>query len=139
MVEQVPVADGKFESLPLNLCHQPRRKSYGLHNILMRKQGGHWRRVIANSLLDTPAELPRWRWVDDEWPELWHRLRTSPIRDGMYLLVRNSFATMRDLWRSERAFMPAMAIATPLHHFLIGLALIRLRRERALPSAKSAR
>jgi hypothetical protein len=47
MVEQVPIADDKYQPLEMILHHQPLRKSYGLHNILLRKQAYHWRAVIA--------------------------------------------------------------------------------------------
>ena len=128
MVEQVPVPDGKFVALPLRLCHEPRRKSYGMRNILWRKQGGLWRRVIAESLLRTPEALPSWRWEGRPWPILWERLRTRPVRAGLYFFVRGFISTLRDQWRFERTFMPAMAAATPLHHLMIALLLRRLRK-----------
>jgi hypothetical protein len=131
MVEQTPIADDHYEFLPLILRHEPRRKSHGLANILLRKQGRFWRTVIAQSLLYRPQDLPHWRWKDNPWPDFWVRLRQHPIRAGTYFLLRNTAATLRQQWRSECKLMPLIAVATPLHHFLIGLQLFQLRRNRA--------
>src|SRR5580700_1779934 len=49
MVEQVPIPDTRWEPLDLVLHHQPKGKSYGVRNILVRRQAYHWRRVIAQS------------------------------------------------------------------------------------------
>lgn len=133
MVEQVPIADDHFEALPLTLCHEPSRKSYGLRNILVRRQGAYWRFVIARSLLRTPLELPRWRWNSDQWPTGWARLRMHPIVYGFYSFVRGTLSTIRDQWRTEGRIMPIMASACPLHHFLIGL---RLQKERQVRDVK---
>lgn len=127
MVEQVPEPDNRWEALPLTLRHEPRRKSYGLRNVLWRRQGSHWRRVIAESLLHEPSDLPRWRWGDKPWPHFWQRLRDHPLRAGSYFLLRNTAGALIDLWRTERKLMPAMALATPLHHFLLALSLWRMR------------
>lgn len=128
MAEQVPLPDDRWKAIPLELCHQPRRKSYGLRNILVRQQGAHWRRVIARSLMGRPSDLPRWRWRDEEWPYFWRRLRENPVQAGSYFLLRNFVSTLIDVWRTEGRLMPAMALATPLHHFLLALKFNRLRR-----------
>ncbi|HEY1582733.1 MAG TPA: hypothetical protein VGF73_06515 [Chthoniobacterales bacterium] len=129
MVEQVPLPDNKWQALPLTLCHQPHRKSYGLHNVLIRPQGRQWRRVIAESLLGQPSDLPRWRWGDETWPYFWQRLRAQPVRAGAYFLARNFVGATIHLWQTERRIRPAMALATPLHHFLLALKLRRLRQK----------
>lgn len=133
MVEQVPLPDDDWEALPLKLCHRPRRKSYGLGNILFRRQGSEWRRVIAESLLRTPSQLSRWRWSDEGWPYFWQSLREAPVKAGFYFLARNSILAVRDIWKAEGRFKPAMAFATPLHHLLLALRLRRLQRERIKP------
>jgi len=133
MVEQVPIPDGRWESLDLQLCHQPMRKSYGLANILWRKQGYHWRRVISESLLGSPRELTRWRWNHEEWPPFWKKLRERPICAGLYFFLYGLASTLRDQWRTNRSFMPFMAMATPLHHLLIGLQLYRKKNARLSP------
>ena len=130
MVEQVPIPDEHWEPLNLRLCHQPLRKSYGLANILVRKQGYHWRRVISQSLLKEPKNLPRWRWHDAAWPPIWRRIREQSVVVGIYFLLRDTGATLKAQWRAERRLMPLMALATPLHHFLINLELHHKRRLR---------
>src|ERR1700730_1766925 len=130
MAEQVSVLDVRFQSLPLLLHHQPQRKSHGLLNILNRQQGSRWRLVIAQSLLDLPQDLPQWRWNDNTWPPFWDRLRRNPIRAGAYSLLPNTARTLRDQWQTEHKLMPLIAVATPLHHSLIGLLLFQMRRRR---------
>ncbi len=128
VVEWAPVADRQYEPLSLILRHEPLRKSHGLRNILIRRQGAMWRSVIAHSLLHEIDDLPRWRWTSQDWPNFWHRLRRNPIRAGFYFLARNTLSTLRDHWRSERRLMPLIAVATPLHHLLVGLSLYRLQK-----------
>lgn len=130
MAEQVPIADFSFEAVPLILHHQPVRKSYGVRNILIRRQGGIWRRVIAQSLLKSPLELPRWRWETVAWPEFWKRLREHPIRYGVYSFARGTLSAIRDLWLSERKLKPLMAAACPLQHLLIGLLYRKISSKR---------
>jgi hypothetical protein len=131
MAEQVPVEDGKYEQLPLVLCHQPRRKSYGIANIVVRRQGSIWRLVIAQSLLKSPSELPRWRWGDRPWPEFWRKLKASPLTFGFYRLLRGTAGAIRDQWNEERIIMPLMAFASPLQHLFIGLLYRRLKAKSA--------
>lgn len=130
MVEQVPIADDHYEFLPLILCHQPRRRSHGFRNILVRKQGSLWRAVIARSLLDRPQDLPQWRWGNRDWPEFWRLLRGVAITPRLYFLSRNILSTLRHQWRTERKIMPLVAAATPLHHFLISTSLHRMQKAR---------
>jgi hypothetical protein len=137
-VEHTPLPEGRYEHLSLVLRHEPLRKSHGLRNILVRKQGGHWRRVIAVSLAGEITDLPRWRLNKNEWPPFWHRLRRHPIRAGAYFLARNTASTMVAQWRSEGKIMPLIAVATPLHHFLVGLTLFRLQKQRMDRQRKSS-
>jgi hypothetical protein len=131
MVEQVPTPDNSYESLDLRLCHQPRRKSHGLANILIRRQGRFWREVIAESLLRETTSLPRWRWDLPEWPPIWRRMRGRPLRTQIYFLLRDTVSSLIAHWRQERKLMPLIALATPLHHFLIYLRLQRKRKDAA--------
>ncbi|MGH8093191.1 MAG: glycosyltransferase family 2 protein [Chthoniobacterales bacterium] len=130
MAEQVPVPDGQWQSVDLQLNHRPARKSYGLANILTRTQGHFWRSVISDSLLKQPTELPRWRWQSSEWPATWRRIREQSIPVGLFFLLRATLSTLRAQWRAEGKLMPLMALATPLHHFLITLQVRRKRRRR---------
>ena len=67
MPEQTPMASGRFESTDLTLHHRPRRKSYGFHNLLIRRQGHRWRQHIAKNLLGAPTQLACWRWTSGSW------------------------------------------------------------------------
>jgi len=128
MVEQVPVADGRYEPLPLILRHEPRRKSYGLCNVLFRRQAYHWRERIAYSLLGRPTELACWRWTSETWPPEWEQIRRRPFRTALSRLTLGTFRSLRDQWRQEGKLMPLAALANPVHHCLICMKYWQLRR-----------
>lgn len=128
MVEQVPVADDRFEPLPLILRHEPRRKSYGLYNVLVRQQAWHWRECIALSLLGRPTDLPGWRWSGEAWPPEWEQIRRRPWRTALTRLMLGTFRSMRDQWRQEGKLLPLAALANPVHHCLVCLKYWQLRR-----------
>lgn len=129
MVEQVPEPDGRWEHVAFAIEHRPIRVSYGLRYVFLRPHTANWRRVIAESLLlDSPMQLPEWRWENRPWPDGWQQIRTRPARTAFYrLLVWFPRALLR-VWRVERKWMP-LAVATPsLMHFLICFKYIELRR-----------
>ncbi len=128
MVEQTPVPDGRFEALNLILHHQPPRKSYGLANLLLRKQAWRWRARIARSLLHEPAQLACWRWEDRPWPAVWEQIRARPFRTACQRLTRGTLATLRDQWKTEGRLWPLAAASGPVHHALIAWEYTRLRR-----------
>jgi hypothetical protein len=128
MVEQVQVADGHFAALDFILYHQPGRKSYGLHNVLMRKQAYHWRECIARSLLGKPTDLPCWRWASKEWPLGWEQIRQRPLWTACKRLVKGTWSGLRDQWMMEKKLFPLAAVANPIHHVLICLKYWQLRR-----------
>jgi hypothetical protein len=132
MVEQVPIADGRFETIPLVLEHRPQRKSYGLGNLLLRRQAYRWRRVIAQSLLGKPTDLPCWRWTSERWPQIWEDIRQKPLRTAIYRLLIWSLLTMRNFWRYDRKLIPAAAVSGGTHHCLIAFVYWRMRHS-ALP------
>jgi hypothetical protein len=119
LAEQTPMADGKCEPLPLVLHHQPRRKSYGVRNLVLRKQAYRWRQVIALSLLGRPTDLPCWRWTNDAWPESWEAIRQRPLRSALFRLIWFPLCNARMHWRYERKVIISDAINPGLHHFLI--------------------
>jgi hypothetical protein len=129
MVEQLPVPDGRFEPLPIVLRHEPVRKSYGIGNLIIRKQAYRWRRVIAESLLGQPTALPRWRWNDASWPVIWEDIRRRPLWTALNRLVRWSLRGIRDVWRVEGRFLPNAAVCGGIHHFLIALLYFQLRKK----------
>jgi hypothetical protein len=121
MVEQVPIADGKFESLPLILEHRPARKSYGFSNLLLRKQAYHWRRVIAKSLLGKPTDLQCWRWASEEWPMIWEEIRRHPMRTAFYRLLVWPLSTLRQMKRVEGRIIPSAIVFAGVHHCLVAI------------------
>ncbi len=121
MVEQVPVPETSFETLDLVLHHRPTRKSYGVRNILLRRQAYHWRRVIALSLLALPGDLPNWRWEGREWPAHWQRLRERPLNIGFRSLLTSPLRQAREIWRQERSIALSAVAGTGLHQFMMSL------------------
>src|SRR5208283_40589 len=102
--------------------HQPKRKTYDLHNILVRKQAHLWRERIAQSLLGKPTDLPCWRWNSEAWPIEWEQIRRHPLRTAFSRLTRGTLRGLRDQWKLERRVFPMAAISGPVHHALICLA-----------------
>ncbi|HEV2330957.1 MAG TPA: hypothetical protein VGY56_19420 [Verrucomicrobiae bacterium] len=128
MIEQGPVPDGRYEQTELVLFHQPRRKSYGFHNVLIRKQAYRWREKIAQSLLGKPTDLPCWRWTDPNWPPEWEQIRARPLETAARRLLMMTFRGLRSQWRAERRFFVEAALNAPIHHALICLKYWQLRR-----------
>jgi glycosyltransferase involved in cell wall biosynthesis len=140
MVEQGVVPDGRFEPVDMILHHQPRRKSYGLHNVLVRKQAYRWRAIIARSLLGKPTDLPCWRWESEAWPERWEEVRRHPLQTGFKRLVMETLYNLRRQWRAEKKLFFDDALNGPVHHAMIGLKFWQVRRQqlRQLQSAKKS-
>ncbi len=130
MAEQVPVAEGQIEPLPLILEHRPARKSYGFRNLLFRPQAFAWRRVIAQSLLGEPTDLACWRWTAPEWPAGWETIRRRPLWTAFYRLVVWPCLASRDMLRTEGRIIFAAAFSGGFHHCLIALKYWHLRRGR---------
>ena len=129
MVEQVPVGDGRWEPLELILEHEPTRPSYGLRYALFRKQAASWRTRIATSLLlDSPSELPHWRWDGLPWPAPWARIRAHPLREAMERLFLWYVRGLRIFWVKEGRLFPLAAATGSLMHAQICLKYWRLRR-----------
>jgi FkbM family methyltransferase len=127
LVEQTPVIEGRIVSLPLTLCHQPRRKSYGVRNILFRKQAGAWRRVLAASLLGSPLALPRWRWDTGEWPGGWTRVVEEPLVEGLYRMLKFPWVQWRALRTHGEKFSASTCLNPALHHFMLCMNVWQLR------------
>jgi hypothetical protein len=129
MVEQVPIPDASYQPLNFILNHQPMRKSYGVVNILFRKQAYRWRRVIARSLLKKVTELPCWRWTCPDWPSSWRRIYDHPLKyaiKSMLLFPLRQCAAMlkaRETPRLSACLNPA------LHHFMLGLQVMEEKRK----------
>jgi hypothetical protein len=121
MVEQVPIPLGHYIPLHLILNHQPRRKSYGLANILIRKQAYYWRSAIATSLLSPVLDLPRWRYSNAQWPLTWEKVRSKPLKEALCHLFYISLDQIKGLWKSERKVSASMVLGSAIHHFLFCL------------------
>ncbi len=119
MPEQGPIPDSHWDSTGLILHHQPRRISYGVGNLIFRRQAYTWRHLIAQSLLHTPIDLPRWRWDSPAWPRYWEEIRRSPIRTA---LKRATLSLPLDILRSirhGRAIVPYEFLGTAVHRLLV--------------------
>jgi len=130
MNEQSPIPDNRCEALDCVLHHEPKRKSFGLRNVLLRQQAWHWRSIIAESLLGNPTDLPCWRFISEDWPIVWEEVRQKPL---LTALKRMSLMFLRELrlqWRADRRFYIEAALNGPLHHALICLKFWQLRRRK---------
>lgn len=127
LVEQTPVADGYFENIDLILHHQPRRKSYGIRNIMFRQQAYRWRKIIATSLLQSPLSLPRWRHTTPTWPAGWQAMVDEPLAEGVYRLWKFPLQQARALRAHNLAISPGICLNPAIHHFLICMQLWKLR------------
>lgn len=130
MNEQVPIPDGRFESLRLILEHRPARKSYGFRNLLLRKQAYLWRRVIAQSLLGKPTDLQCWRWTSEDWPTIWEDIRRRPLRTACYRLVMWPLFNLRQMKRAEGWVILSAVAFTGVHHCFVALRYWYLRLSR---------
>ncbi len=127
MVEQTPIADERFEDLPLILEHRPKRKSFGFRNIFLRRQAYAWRYVIARSLLGSPLDLARWRWDSPQWPGFWESLRQRPLRTGLRGLIRGPFHAIPAQLRTEGRVFLGPAFLGGIYHFMIALRLALMK------------
>jgi hypothetical protein len=132
MVEAVPVPEGQFLPLRLVLRHEPHRKSYGIRNIVFRKQAYHWRRVIAQSLMKPPTELSCWRWTSPQWPSAWESLRTRPLWHGVTSIFWFPLCQLKSMLRAGELPRLSACLNPGLHHFLLGLRvyLEKIRRQK---------
>ena len=129
LVEQGVIPEGRLEPLDMVLHHQPNRKSYGFHNVLVRKQAYRWRALIAQSLLGKPTDLPCWRWESENWPDCWEQIRRHPLQTAFRRLVMETFRGLRSQWRAERKLFFEAALNGPVHHALLCLKFWQVRRQ----------
>jgi hypothetical protein len=134
MCEAVPVPDGRYEAVDIILCHQPKRKSYGVRNILFRKQSWNGADFIARCLQGNPTDLAGWRW-EGGWPEHWEAIRRRPIRTAVVRLVKGTFRTLLDGWRAERKLFLEAAVTGSLHQAMTCIEFWRLSRRSSRPKS----
>jgi len=128
LAEQGPIPDVRWKKTGLILHHHPQRKSYGVGNLIFRKQAYLWRKLIALSLLNTPLELPRWRWDSPEWPLHWEAIRRAPIKTGLKRAIPSFPRKLHSCIKNSWDFLPEEAIASALHQLLMPLAYVWFRR-----------
>lgn len=121
MVEQVPIPDTRWEPLNLVLHHQPKSKSYGVRNILVRPQAYRWRRVITQSLMETPTSLPCWRWQSPQWPSPWNEIRSRPLTHSFKALISFPLHQLKGMLRAREIPRVSACLNPGLHHFMLGL------------------
>ena len=124
MAEQSPIPDSPVEGLDLVLDHQPKRKSYGVTNLIFRKQAYHWRRVIALSLLALPIALPRWRCDGLEWPANWQQIREHPLQIGLRGMLIAPLRQAREMWKKEGTINLSAIAGTGLHQFMMSVTFL---------------
>jgi hypothetical protein len=127
MCEQSPVPDGQCKALDLVLCHQPKRKSYGIYNTVFRRQSQLGAKYIAHCLLGKPTDLVCWRWSNPQWPVQWEQIRRHPILTAANRLLMETLRGIRDQWRKERKIYPFIALNGPIYHALFALQFWWLR------------
>ena len=129
MCEQSPIPEGKCEPLNLVLHHEPpNRKTYGLQNMLMRKQSRRGRKFIARCLLGKPTDLVCWRWEDESWPAVWEQIRRQPLRTAFEWLTLEPLRTLRRQWKFERRFFFTDAIGGGVFRAMTCLAYWQMKR-----------
>lgn len=120
MVERSPeFKDRSFHSLNLHIHHRPKRKSYGVVNLLGRRQAYRWRKVISQSLLLEPFDLPRWNYSENKWDAFWQEIRDRPLKTAIFrgFSFASSQARMQAKAGSELA--PDAILGTGIHHLMM--------------------
>jgi hypothetical protein len=134
--EQTVIPDGVFQPLNFILHHQPKRKSLGLYNVLIRKEAYKWRTSIAQALLGKPTDLPCWRWTDLRWPLGWEQIRQQPLQTAARRLVMETLRTLRDQWRADKRMYLEAALNGPIFHAMLCLKFWQMRRRQLQEIAK---
>ena len=129
MVEQSPEpVSGEVERLPLTIAHRPARKSFGIFNLIARKQAFRWRTVIARSLLRNPSDLPRWNYDGDVWNGFWKDLREHPLRIGLKRGIWSTAMQAVGETKQGAEFAPDAYAGTGLHQLLMATTLWRQKK-----------
>lgn len=128
VAEQVPLPDLRPVPVHSKLIHAPQRKSFGVRNILFRKQAYAWRKVLADSVTGSPSRVPRWRTGKRGWPEPWKTKIHHPFWRAWVCLLWFPICQAKDLWKNEGKINLSACLNPGLHHFLIQLAIARRSR-----------
>lgn len=127
MVEHTPESDELVERLGLLLEHQPKRKSFGLRNLLFRQQAYRWRKVISRSLLSSPQALPCWNYSVPDWPPGWKYRIQHPFACILKSFTINLARDVFGLIKRGIFPNPSLVFGTASHQALLALQ-IRLEK-----------
>lgn len=133
MVEQVAIPDIPFHAIEIVLNHQPQRRSFGIYNMLLRRQAYSWRKAIAHTLLGSPLFLPCWQWNSSSWPEGWQMMIAHPWTTAFKRLIKFPLVAFKRQWQYERKLVLQSLFGGNIHHFLICMAIIHLRKKSRNP------
>ena len=129
--EQSAIVEGKLVRLPYVLHHEPPGKSHGLRNILFKPRTVQGRRNVAQALMGSPLDHPRWRYDSHLWPAGWQQLKDHPVRTGLTRLVVYSIRHFVALIISRNWPRPSLFLHAGLFHALLGLEISRTSRREA--------
>jgi hypothetical protein len=119
MAEQSPIPEFLTNPTNLILVHAPKRKSFGLVNVLQRNQAYRWRSIIAMSLFHETDRFPRWNWNTRSWPCTWEKIRRNPLKQAFSRVIKMPIYETKYLWRIERKFLISAILSGGINHFLI--------------------
>lgn len=119
MAEQEPIPFTHWNPTALILRHRPRRKSFGIRNILFRKQALCWRQCIASSLLLSPQQLPRWNYFSSNWPLGWDQIIKRPWWTGLKRFLRFFVSAFLAPERKGFHLNWSEVLMVPLHQLLM--------------------
>lgn len=129
MVEDTPLIEGATLALDMVLHHQPKRKSYGIRNVIFRRQAYRWRQRIAEQLVENPGDSARWRVNSLAWHEPWQSIRSHPIRHALFALIFFPLFQMRKMVKAGERPSFSASLNPALHHFLLGIEVFRSKRK----------
>lgn len=116
--EQWFVTDGKWERVPLVLCHQPNNPNYGVDYLLRMAKRKRWLYATVLGLMRPPSALECWRWEDTGWPAKWEAIRRRPLRTALTRLFISSWGNATEMIRSGEPFKAMLLLHFPLHHWI---------------------
>jgi hypothetical protein len=129
MVEHNPTSDKPLLKKALLIHHRPQRKSYGVANLLCRKQAYRWRKVIARSILESPRTLPHWNLQNYLWPKHWENIRRRPFYTALKSgLLAPIFQAIHES-RQGSEFVPDAYLGTGIHQSLMALTYALIRQK----------
>lgn len=119
VAEQMPIPRGGWHSTGLVLCHRPSRKSFGLRNLILRRQAYFWRKCISASLMEAPSRIPRWNYSQDRWPPFWDQIIRNPLATGLTRFLASLARDFRAFFLRRQPLLLSDYFASAVHQLLI--------------------